>query len=339
MRSAASWILAIALVLPGLAAADELTPQKRADIRQLIGATGGTRLSGQLAEVTSKNISSALKRQHPDLPEDVAGKLKAELMTLFEERANVPGGLVDLLGILPRQAELAGATVVDRSSVLTTHLAEIVRGYSARLLGREDVKLLTDVVRRTHPAVIDELTPALLSLGEIQRVLQALLDESVSIRDLPRIFEALSLRARAGKDIDGLVEAVRETLGPALVAPYVDEGTINVLTFEPLLEQRLLEALRVGDAGGFIVLEPDHAQLVLNQVTTLAQQAEEQNLTPVLVCAPQVRSAVRRLVAPSMPRLPVLAYNELGGPVQIRSVGVVTGVVPATPVPPVPSMN
>jgi flagellar biosynthesis protein FlhA len=240
---------------------------------------------------------------------------------------------------LRSQAELAGATVVDRSSVLTTHLAEIVRGYSARLLGREDVKLLTDVVRRTHPAVIDELTPALLSLGEIQRVLQALLDESVSIRDLPRIFEAMSLRARTGKDTDGLVEAVRETLGPALVAPYVEEGTINVLTFEPVLEQRLLEALRVGDAGGFIVLEPDHAQLVLNQVTALAQQAEEQNHTPVLVCAPQVRSAVRRLVAPSMPRLPVLAYNELGGPVQIRSVGVVTGVAPAASVPPVPSMN
>ena len=95
MRSAASWILAVVLVLPGLAGADELTPQKRADIRQLIGASGGTKISGQLAEVTSKNISSALKRQHPDLPDRVATNLKTELMTLFEERANVPGGLVD----------------------------------------------------------------------------------------------------------------------------------------------------------------------------------------------------------------------------------------------------
>lgn len=95
MRSAASLILTLALILPGLACADELTPQKRADIRQLIGATGATKLSGQLADVTSKNISSALKRQHPDLPERVAAKLNAELMTLFEERANVPGGLVD----------------------------------------------------------------------------------------------------------------------------------------------------------------------------------------------------------------------------------------------------
>ncbi len=107
---------------------------------------------------------------------------------------------------LRSQAELMGATVVDRSSVLTTHLAEVVRSYASRLLGREEVKMLTDAVRRTHPAVIDELTPAQLSLGEIQQVLQALLEESVSIRDLARIFEALSLRARMSKDLDGLVD-------------------------------------------------------------------------------------------------------------------------------------
>jgi hypothetical protein len=95
MRSAASWVLAIALAVPALACADELTAQKRADIRELIGASGGTKITGQLADVTSKNISSALKRQHPDLPEGVAAKLRTELITLFEERANVPGGLVD----------------------------------------------------------------------------------------------------------------------------------------------------------------------------------------------------------------------------------------------------
>ncbi|MFZ5846934.1 MAG: flagellar biosynthesis protein FlhA, partial [Actinomycetota bacterium] len=110
---------------------------------------------------------------------------------------------------LRSQAELAGATVVDRSSVVTTHLAEIVRSHASRLLSREDVRALVDSVKRSHPAVVEELTPAQLSLGEIQRVLQALLEEHVSVRDLVRIFEALSMRARVSKDLDGLVEAAR----------------------------------------------------------------------------------------------------------------------------------
>jgi flagellar biosynthesis protein FlhA len=230
---------------------------------------------------------------------------------------------------LRAQAEMLGATVVDRSSVLTTHLAEVVRSYASRLLGREEVKMLVDSVRRTHPAVIEELTPAQLSLGEIQQVLQVLLEESVSIRDLPRIFETLSMRARVSKDLDGLVTAARDTLGPAVVAPYLQDGTIPVLSFEPGLEQRLLEGLRVGEGGGFLALDLDLSQNLMNDLTLVAQQAEQQNLSPVLVCAPQIRPAVRRLTATTLPRVPVLSYNELSGPIQIRSVGVVTGHSPA----------
>ncbi len=180
-----------------------------------------------------------------------------------------------------------------------------------------------------HPAVVDELTPTLLSLGEIHRVLQVLLEEQVSVRDLARIFEALSLRARVAKDIDGLVDAARETLGPAVVAPYVTEGTISVISFDPMLEQRLLEGLRVSDAGGFLALDADLTQALLTQLAQLGAAAEDQNLSPVLVCAPQIRAAVRRMVAPSINRLPVLSYGELTGPIQIRSVGVVNGQAPA----------
>jgi flagellar biosynthesis protein FlhA len=233
---------------------------------------------------------------------------------------------------LRSQAELLGATVVDRSSVVTTHLAEVVRTYAARLLGREEVKMLTDAVKRTHPVVVEELTPAQLNLGEIQQVLQSLLDEGVSIRDLPRIFEALSTRARLSKDLDGLVSSAREVLGPAIVAPHLQDGQVPVLSFEPGLEQRLLESLRVGEGGGFLALDIDLSQAVLNHLALLVQQVEDQNISPVLVCAPQVRAAVRRFVSTTLPRIPVLAYNELTGPIQIRSVGVVTGVVaPAQP--------
>jgi flagellar biosynthesis protein FlhA len=224
---------------------------------------------------------------------------------------------------LRSQAEMSGATVVDRASVVTTHLAEVVRSHAARLLGREDVRMLADAVKRTHPAVVEELTPAQLSLGEVQRVLQALLEEQVSVRDLVRIFEALSLRARASKDIDGLVDAARNVLGPAIVAPYVSDGTVHVLSFEPGLEQRLLELLRPTEHGAVLAVDPELAQSMLGQVATLVQQAENLNLTPVLACAPQLRSAVRRLLEPSIGRVPVLSYTELAGPVQVRSAGVV----------------
>ena len=226
---------------------------------------------------------------------------------------------------LRAQAELSGATVVERSAVITTHLSQVVTTYAARLLGREDVRLLTDVVKRTHPNVVDELTPALLSLGEVQRVLQQLLEEGIAIRDLVRIYEALSLKAAQTKDVDALVDAARTALGPAVVAPYVAGGTVHVLSFDPVFEQRLLESLRHGEQGATLVLDPVTAQTIIGGLAQHLVQAENHNIRPVLVCAPQLRAAVRRLVRPAIDRLAVLAYPELSGTAQVRSVGVVGG--------------
>ena len=213
-----------------------------------------------------------------------------------------------------------------RCSPPTSPRWSAARRAAARPRGRQDAHRR----RQAHPpVVVEELTPAQLSLGEIQRVLQSLLDESVSIRDLARIFEALSTRARVSKDLDGLVDAARETLGPAVVAPHLRDGTLHVLSFDPSLEQRLLEALRVTEGGGFLALDLELSQALMNDLTARNRQAEEQNISAVLVCAPQVRPAVRRLVATSLPRLPVLSYGELGGPIQIQSVGVVGGQAPA----------
>src|SRR3954452_7407603 len=157
---------------------------------------------------------------------------------------------------LQRQAEMAGATVVDRSSVITTHLAEVVRQHASELLGREDVKLLVEMVRRSHPIVVEELTPTLLTLGEIQKVLHGLLTENVSIRDLLRIFEALSLRANQSTDLDGLVEAARTALGSAISHPYVTpDERLHVFTLDPAFEQRLLESLRQTDGGQVLAID------------------------------------------------------------------------------------
>jgi len=224
----------------------------------------------------------------------------------------------------PREPELPAARFFDRPSLVTPPFAGVVAPPPPRLLSVEDVRAVTDSAKQSNPAVVEELTPALLTLGEIQRVLQALLGEHVSVRDLVRIFEALSMRARVSKDLDGLVEAARQVLGPAVVAPYVSDGTLPVLSFEPALEQKLLEGLRSGDDGAFLALDVDLAQGLLTRLSGLAREAEEQNVSPVLACAPQLRPAVRRMTSPSLPRLPVVSYTELGGPIQITSVGVVS---------------
>jgi flagellar biosynthesis protein FlhA len=229
---------------------------------------------------------------------------------------------------LQRAAEMAGATVVDRSSVITTHLAEVVRQNAADLLGREDVRLLVEMIRRTHPVVVEELTPALLTLGEVQRVLHALLEEGVSIRDLVRIFEALSVRAKQSTELDGLVEAARSALGPAISHPYVTpDERLHVFTLEPGFEQRLLESVRQTEGGAVLALDAGAVDALVVGCSGLLEDAERQGLSPVLVCSPQVRAALARLMRQVLPRLPVISYAEVSRTAQIESLGVVSGAV------------
>jgi flagellar biosynthesis protein FlhA len=227
---------------------------------------------------------------------------------------------------LRSQAELSGATVVDRASVITTHLAEVITAHAARLLGREDVRMLTDVVKRTHPVVVDELTPAQLSLGEVQRVLQSLLAEGVSIRDLVRIFEALSLRAKISVEHDGLVEAARAALGPAIAAQYTAGGRLAVITLDPMLEQGLLESLRPSETGAFMAIDGMKAEAMVTEAGRLVEAAEQQGITPVLACSPQLRLPLMRLLRAGSRRVQVLSYSEISGSTaQIETMGVVNG--------------
>ena len=227
------------------------------------------------------------------------------------------------------QAELAGATVVDRGSVVTAHMAEVVRNNAGRLLSRQDVKMLVDAVRATDPVVADEFGTAGLSLAEVQRVLQGLLEEVVPIRDLVRILEVLSERSRLTKDPEMLTEAVRVALGPSISAGYAPEGKLAVLTLEPLLEHALLESLRPAEAGSYLAVDPEVAERLLAEVGAAATTAEQQGRQPVLVCAAPIRPALRRLVRNVNAGLPVLSYLEIGRQLELESMGVVS-LVPAT---------
>ncbi|WP_218857619.1 flagellar biosynthesis protein FlhA [Leifsonia soli] len=223
-------------------------------------------------------------------------------------------------------AELGGATVIDRVSVLITHLSSIITANAARLLTREDVRLLTEGVKRVNPPAVEELIPALLSLAEVQRVLQGLLAEQVPINDLPRILEALTLRAKVSNDPEGLVEAARAALGPAVVAPHVDEGTLRVIMIDPGLEQSMLEGLRPSEGGTQIVLDPVRLEAVLASVRDTAARLDDAGVSAVLVCAPALRPAIRRLVAGQIAGLAVLSYQEVTAvQAAIETVGVVRG--------------
>jgi flagellar biosynthesis protein FlhA len=221
------------------------------------------------------------------------------------------------------QAEITGATVVDRASVITTHLAEVVRRNAGRLLSRQDVKMLIDVVKQSDPVVIDELNGANVTTGEIQRVLQLLLDESVGIRDLVRIFEVVSERARVTKDPEQIVESVRTALGPAISSSYAKDGKLPVITLDPLVEHALAETLRTGDTGTYLALDPQTAEQLALAVAREAEAAEMKGIEPVFVCATQLRPSVRRLLHAAAPRLPVLAYTELGAQLELDTIGVV----------------
>ncbi|AMB39507.1 flagellar biosynthesis protein FlhA [[Arthrobacter] sp. ATCC 21022] len=221
-------------------------------------------------------------------------------------------------------AEMTGATVIDRVSVLVTHLSSIITANAARLLTREDVRVLTEGVRKQSPSAVEELTPGLLTLAEIQRVLEGLLEEQVPINDLPRIYEALSLRAKVSTDPEALIESARQALGPVLADKYLDGDVLPVVMIDPLLEQSMLEDMRPGEGGTQIVMGQAKLDSVLSSLKSAVEGAAATGRQAVLVCAPALRPAIRRLVAAPDGGVPVLSYREVtSANIRIETVGVV----------------
>ncbi len=205
-------------------------------------------------------------------------------------------------------------------------LSSIITANAGRLLTREDVRQLTEGVKQVNPSAVEELVPGLLSLAEVQRVLQGLLAEQVPINDLPRILEALALRAKASNDPEGLIEAARAALGPAVVAPHLDGDLLRVIMIDPGLEQSMLEGLRPSELGTQIVLDPARLEAVMASVKQTAGQLDDLGVSAVLVCAPALRPAIRRLIAGQLSGLSVLSYQEVTAvQANIETVGVVRG--------------
>ncbi len=225
-----------------------------------------------------------------------------------------------------KSAEAAGYTVVDAASVLVTHLSEAVKRHAHEILSRQDVQLLLDHLKQTHPAVISELVPALLSLGQIQRILQNLLAEGVSIRNLPGILEKIGNHAATTKNPDELSEYARRAVGPQIVRPFqTDKGQLHAISFDPQLEQLIALGIRQSPTEISLVMEPSLARHIVEQLSSRIQQALASGLPPVVLCAPQIRLAFRRFFETSFADLAVLSYSEIPARVDILN----TGVIPA----------
>jgi flagellar biosynthesis protein FlhA len=221
-------------------------------------------------------------------------------------------------------AEIAGATIVERAAVVTTHLAETVRRHASRLLSLDDVRELVDVLKNERPTTVEELPANVLPLSAIQRVLQGLLDEQVSIRDLGRVLEGVGQRAHATTEADARLEAARAALGPALTAPYVQDGVLHAITLDPDVEQEAAEAMRASEQGIVLAMDPAAAGRLVRDLTTLVTRAENDGLSPVLLAAGPLRLPLRRLLRGSLPQLPVIGFAETAGVTSIETIGQVS---------------
>jgi flagellar biosynthesis protein FlhA len=222
-----------------------------------------------------------------------------------------------------QQALVAGATVIDRSSVITTHLGEVAGRFAGRLLSTQQVRQLLDRMKATDPAILEEMATAQVSLTDVHRVLCSLLDEGVPVRDLVRIVEAVTVKARQTKEPESLLEAARQALGPAITAQYAAEGTLAAITLDAALERQLLEAVRASDQGPYLAVDPGLAEALVREVQAAASRVEQTGRDAVLICASRLRPALRQLVTAGARRIAVLSVNELGPQVRVERAGVV----------------
>ncbi|MEI4524297.1 flagellar biosynthesis protein FlhA [Priestia megaterium] len=222
------------------------------------------------------------------------------------------------------QAEMFGYTVVDPPSVVSTHITEVIKSYAHELIGRQETKQLIDHTKETYPILIEEVTPNPLSVGDIQRVLAKLLKESVSIRNLPIIFEVLADYGKMTSDTDLLTEYVRQGLARQITSQYtIQEGLLRVLTLSGKIEKMMAEAVQQTEHGNYLSLDPNVSQVIVESIAKQTETLSFQEQSPIVLCSPAVRMYVRQITERYFPHMAVLSYNELEANVEVQSVGVV----------------
>lgn len=223
------------------------------------------------------------------------------------------------------RAESLGYTVVDPPSIIATHLTEVIRQHISELLTRQDVQNLVENLKETNPSLVDELVPKLLGLGELQKVLQNLLKEGISIRDLLTIFETLADYAATTRDTDILTEYVRQSLKRAISAKYFPANeTTSVVTLDPNVEQEIMGSVKQTEQGAYLTIAPERTKAVMSSVQAEMEKLESLGKNPIIITSPIVRMYFKRLTEDYFKDLIVISYNEVESNVELQSVGMVS---------------
>ncbi|WP_374048142.1 flagellar biosynthesis protein FlhA [Clostridium sp. MB40-C1] len=223
------------------------------------------------------------------------------------------------------EAEIKGLTVVDPTTVMVTHLTEIIKSHSYELLGRQETKLIIDTVKEKYSTVVEELIPDLMTIGEIQKVLQNLLKEKVSIKDMVTILESLADNSRTTKDIEVLTEYVRFALARTICNELVDEnGSITVAILSPELEELIGNSIQKSMQGSFPAIDPEITGQIFESIKNVLDTVNFYGNQPVILVSPKIRPAFRKLTEMVFPGISILSLNEIPNDIEIRTEGVVT---------------
>ena len=223
------------------------------------------------------------------------------------------------------RAESLGYTVVDPPSIIATHLTEVIRQHIAELLTRQDVQNLINNIKDNNTTLIDELVPKLMGVGEIQKVLQNLLEEGISIRDLVTIFETLADHAAVTRDPDILTEYVRQALKRAISSKYFPVGEMtNVVTVDPSIEQEIMNSVKNTEQGSYLSLDPERSKKIIESLGNELKKLEDMGKNPIVITSPIVRMYFRNLAKDYYKDIIVISYNEVESNVELQSVGMVT---------------
>lgn len=225
---------------------------------------------------------------------------------------------------MKERAELSGYTVVDPPSVVATHLTETIKRHAHELIGRQEAKMLVENVKESYPALIEELIPSILTIGDVQKVLAKLLKEKVSIRDLVTIFETLADHGHYTKDPDILTEYVRQSLSRQITQQFSPGGdTLRVITVGPQLEKKIAESVQQTEHGSYIALDPVSTQQIYQKLNEHVNRQLQSGQQPIVLASPTIRMYLRQIIERTMQEVPVLSYSELEPSIEVQSVGVV----------------
>lgn len=222
------------------------------------------------------------------------------------------------------RAEMAGYTVVDPPSVVATHLTEVIKKYAHELIGRQETKALIESVKDSYSALVDELIPSILSVGDVQKVLSKLLKEKISIRDLVTIFETLADYGKFTKDPEVLTEYVRQSLSRQITQQYASVSEpLKVITVSPAVEKKIAESVQQSDQGSYLAMDPASSQAIYQRLTEQVNRLVQSGQQPIILTSPSIRMYLRQLLERSLQDIPVISYSELEPSIEVQSVGVV----------------